>query len=111
LTEFSHSETNSEYPRFLDSQNFKEATLMKVHSDISQDPFADGIANPIRHSASAADDTPVAGGTESAFPPDQEPEAESTIGSTAGTVASGGLIGSASSTCDNLADAAPNPGE
>jgi hypothetical protein len=84
---------------------------MKVHSDISQDPFADGIANPIRGSQSSANETPIDVGTAPAFPPDQEPQAESTIGSTAGTVASGGLIGSASSTCDNLADAAPNPGE
>jgi hypothetical protein len=83
---------------------------MKESSGGLQDPFADGIASPIRAGQSSADETTVDVGTAQPFPPDQEPEA-STIGSAAETAAAGGPIGSASTTCQNLSEAAPNPGE
>jgi hypothetical protein len=69
---------------------------MKEHPDVPQDPYADGIANPIR-------DTPVDEGTAPAFPPDQA-VSPSTIGSAEATTASGGPIGDVSTTHDNLAD-------
>jgi|HubBroStandDraft_4_1064222.scaffolds.fasta_scaffold1012674_2 hypothetical protein len=69
---------------------------MKEHSDVPQDPYADGIANPIR-------DTPVDVGTAPAFPPDQE-ASSSTIGSAEATTESGGQIGAVSTTHDNLSD-------
>jgi hypothetical protein len=73
-----------------------EATQMKNKSDVPQDPYADGIIDPIRN-------TPVDVGTAPAFPPDQEVSA-STIGSAEATTASGGQIGDVSTTHDNLSD-------
>jgi hypothetical protein len=69
---------------------------MKEHSDVPQDPYADGITNPIR-------DTPVDVGAAPAFPPNQD-ETSSTIGSAEATTASGGQIEGASSTHDNLSN-------
>jgi hypothetical protein len=69
---------------------------MKEHPGVLQDPFADGITNPIR-------DTPADVGTAPAFPPDQE-ASSSTIGSAEATTASGGPIGDVFSTHGNLSD-------
>ena len=69
---------------------------MKEHTDVSQDPYADGITNPIR-------ETPVDVGIAPAFPPNQEAE-PSTIGSAEPTVESGGPIGEVDTTHNNLAD-------
>ena len=55
---------------------------MKEHTDVPQDPFADGITNPIR-------ETPVDVGIAPAFPPNQE-ASPSTVVSAEPTVESGG---------------------
>ena len=77
---------------------------MKENTEVPQDPYADGIVHPLRG-------TPIDVGLTPPFPPTQEPAAASTIGEATGTAATGGLIGDASSTCDNLSDCAPNSGE
>jgi hypothetical protein len=69
----------------------------------------DGISRPLPARKSSADD-PIDVGTAPAFPPDQA-IAPSTIGSVAETAATSGPIGSASTTCENLSEVAPNPGE
>jgi hypothetical protein len=69
---------------------------MKEHTDVPQDPYADGVAHPIR-------DTPVEVGIAPAFPPDQD-AAASTIGSADPTATSGGSIGEVHTTHDNLSD-------
>ena len=68
---------------------------MKEHTDVPQDPFADGITNPIR-------ETPIDVGAP-AFPPNQE-ASPSTVVSAEPTVESGGPIGEVHTTHDNLAD-------
>jgi hypothetical protein len=72
------------------------------NQDVSQDPYSDGITNPIRAGGSANDETPVDTGISPAFPP--HAIAPSTIGAVAETTISGGPIGSASSTCGDLSD-------
>jgi hypothetical protein len=70
--------------------------------DVPQDPYADGITNPIRAGRSAADETPIDIGIVQPFPPQEI--APSTIGAVAATTVSGGPIGSASSTCGDLSE-------
>jgi len=77
--------------------------------DVPQNPYADGIANPIRAGRSATDETPVDVGISPAFPP--HAIAPSTVGAVAETTISGGLIGSASSTCEDLSEVGPKSGE
>jgi hypothetical protein len=79
------------------------------NQEVTQDPYADGIANPIRAGRSSTDETPIDVGIAPAFPPKEQPA--STIGSAAATTASDGLIGEASSTYENIADCLPNAGE
>ena len=75
---------------------------MKEHTDVPQDPFADGIVHPLR-------DAP---GVAPAFPPSEtEPPVEGSIAAVEPTTVNNGPIGGVSTTHDNLADCAPNPGE
>ncbi len=69
---------------------------MKEHTDVPQDPYGDGIVHPIR-------ETPLDTAISPAFPPNQDVSA-STIGSAEPTAESGGPIGSAHTTHDNLSD-------
>jgi len=79
------------------------------NQDVPQDPYADGITNPIRAGKSAGDETPVDVGISPAFPPNTI--APSTLAAVPETTISGGLIGSASSTCENLSDVGPKADE
>jgi len=60
-----------------------------------------------------ANEKPVDAGNDPGFPPSEPTEVPevSTIGSAAETTVSGGLIGDAASTAENLADCLPNAGE
>jgi hypothetical protein len=78
---------------------------MEEHSDVPQDPYADGIAHPLR-------EAPLDVATTPEFPPSEmKPPVEGPIASAEPTTAANGPIGSAPSTCENLSDVSPDAGE